>query len=438
MVYSYRIRGVHPRRPREVIVAINLGVLVISLAAILIAACQHIPSPSAELAQSDMALAVEVRGNIDGGMVSLIERAIGDAREKGFAVILIVDSYGGYVASADRISEIIISSGARCVAYIPPGGKGVSAASMIAIACGKIYMGPGSSIGDAKPIPSDEKTVNYVASRFRALAERAYGEPEKVKVAERFVRESLTLTDKEAVSMGIALPAGELRNVLTAENLSIVGTYSKSLFEEAISIISDPLIYSLILTIGFYLILAEIFITGFQGYAVAGALLILLALYGMSIVPPDLLSIALLLSGMVLVLVELITPGLGGFGIAGAILLGLGIYMLVAQRPPGTLSIDVIAIAILTSSLAGIIGFIAYKAAQTMRMKRYRSEELVIGKIGIAKTDISETSPGVVYVAGEDWTAYSVSGKIPSGSKVIVVSVEGLILRVKMYEEQIR
>jgi len=158
----------------------------------------------------------------------------------------------------------------------------------------------------------------------------------------------------------------------------------------------------------------------------------------MSIAPPDLLSIALLLSGIVLVLVELMTPGLGGFGIAGAILLGLGIYMLVAQRPPGTLSIDVIAIAILTSSLAGIIGFIAYKAAQTMRMKRYRPEELVTGKIGIAKTDISETSPGVVYVAGEDWTAYSVSGKIPSGSKVIVVSVEGLILRVKMYEEQIR
>ncbi len=418
-------------------VVINLRLLMISLAAILIVICQHISSSSAELAKSDMALAVEVKGNIDGGMVSLIERAVRDARERGFAVVLIVDSYGGYVASADRISETIISSEVGCVAYIPPGGKAVSAASMIAIACGKIYMGSGSSIGAARPIPSDEKAINYVASRFRALAERAYGDPEKVKVAERFVRESLTLTDREAVSMGIALPAGKLGDVLIAENLSIVGTYSKGLLEEAISIISDPLISSLILSIGFLLILAEIFITGFQGYAIAGAILILLALYGMSIVPPDLLSLALLLSGMVLVLVELMTPGLGGFGIAGAILLGLGIYMLVAQRPPETLSINVIAIAIMASSFAGIIGFIAYKAAQTVRMKRYRPEELVVGKIGIAKTDIGETSPGVVYVAGEDWTAYSVSGKIPSGSKVIVVSVEGLILRVKMYEDQI-
>jgi len=69
-----------------------------------------------------------------------------------------------------------------------------------------------------------------------------------------------------------------------------------------------------------------------------------------------------------------------------------------------------------------------------VRMKRYKPEELIVGKIGLAKTDIDENTPGVVYVAGEEWTAYSVSGKIPSGSKVVVVSMEGIILKVKKAE----
>jgi len=404
------------------------------IAALVPIALSHLAYSEQVSRDSPGAILVEVVGSIDGGMVSLVERALGDARARGLALVLLIDSYGGYLASADRISEALISSGVRCASYIPPGGKAVSAASMVALACGKIYMGPGSSIGAAKPIPSDDKTVNYVASRFRALAERAYGDRERAEVAERFVREGLTLTDSEASSLGIAYRASTLEEALALEGLSIVARYSENLFERAVSIVSDPLVYSLILAIGFYLILAEIFITGFQGYAIAGAILILVALYGMSIVPPDLLAIAVLLSGMILALVEIMTPGFGAFGIAGAILTAIGLYMLVSQRPPGTLSLDLVAAASLVLGLGGVFAIIAYKAGQAVRMKRQRPEELVVGRVGIAKTDIGETTPGVVYVSGEDWTAYSISGTIPAGSKVVVVSMEGLILRVKRAE----
>ncbi len=386
-------------------------------------------------APGSTAAIVSVIGNIDGGMVSLIERAVSSAANNNMSVVLVIDSYGGYVASADRIAEVLVGSGVRCVSYIPPGGKAASAASMVAIACGKIYMGAGSSIGAAKPIPSDEKTISYVASRFRALAQRAYGDPERVSIAERFVRESLTLTDREAVAMGIAYPASSLEDVLGRENLSMGPRYDKSPFEDLVSVISDPLIYSLILSVGFYLILAEIFVTGFQGYAIAGVFLILLALYGMSLVPPDLLVIALLLSGMVLALIEIMTPGFGVFGIAGIVLLAVGLYMLITQRPPGTLSIELAGAAALILGLGGLMGFIAYKAGQAVRMKRYRQEELIVGRIGVAKTDIDETTPGVVYVAGEEWTAYSLGDRIPAGSKVEVVSMEGLILRVRRAED---
>lgn len=403
-------------------------VLVLFLASILFSVI-----PEAQTSRSTAAI-VSVTGNIDGGMASLIERAVNSAASNNMSVVLVIDSYGGYVASADRIAEILVGSGVKCVSYIPPGGKAASAASMVAIACGKIYMGAGSSIGAARPIPSDEKTVSYVASRFRALAQRAYGDPERVSIAERFVRESLTLTDREAVAMGIAYPASSLDDVLSRENLSMGPRYDKNPFDSLISVISDPLIYSLILAVGFYLILAEIFTTGFQGYAIAGALLILLALYGMSLVPPDLLAIAILLSGMILALIEIMTPGFGVFGIAGTILIAVGLYMLITQRPPGTLSVEIAGVAALVLGLGGLVGFIAYKAGQAVRMKRYRPEELIVGRIGVAKTDVDETAPGVVYVAGEEWTAYSVSGRIPAGSKVEVVSMEGLILRVRRAE----
>jgi membrane-bound serine protease (ClpP class) len=59
----------------------------------------------------------------------------------------------------------------------------------------------------------------------------------------------------------------------------------------------------------------------------------------------------------------------------------------------------------------------------------------LIGSIGIAKTDIGEINPGVVYVANEDWTAYSVKGVVKQGSRVRVVRVKGLKLYVEEYHE---
>ena len=63
-------------------------------------------------------------------------------------------------------------------------------------------------------------------------------------------------------------------------------------------------------------------------------------------------------------------------------------------------------------------------------MKKPTLEERLIGKVGIAKTPISPTKPGVVYVEGETWTAYS-SEEIKEGEKVVVEKVSGLTLYVK-------
>jgi len=375
-------------------------------------------------------LVVELTGTVDGGMVSLVERSL-RTLQPGELLVLRIDSYGGYLSSADRIAELLVNSQVDCVAYVPPGCKAVSAASMIALACGKIYMGPGSVIGAAKPYPDDPKVVNYVASRFKALARRAFNNETIEDIAVRFVTEALSLTDSEAEAYGLARRAGSLEEVLRELGAPRPRAYvSKDYWEQLISVISDPLIYSVALSIGFFLILAEIFTTGFQGYAIAGALLIAMALYGMSLIPPNLLVVVLLLSGAVLILVEVVNPGFQGFGVAGLVLLAIGLYSGLRDRPVPVSEPSVVVALAGLASLGAIFGVVVAKASQTIRMKKPSTRERLVGAEGVAKTDVGPTTPGVVYVLGEDWTAYSVEGTIRAGSKVVVKDVKGLILLV--------
>ncbi|RLG82663.1 MAG: hypothetical protein DRO18_08565, partial [Thermoprotei archaeon] len=132
------------------------------------------------------AVLIKLTTTVDGGAVSLIERGISELRS-GESLIIEINTYGGYLAAADRVVELL-GKVSNCVAWVPPGGKAVSAGSLIALACGNVFMGPNSVIGAARPTPADEKVVNYVRGRFRAVAERAYGGNETlINIAERFV-----------------------------------------------------------------------------------------------------------------------------------------------------------------------------------------------------------------------------------------------------------
>jgi membrane-bound serine protease (ClpP class) len=151
----------------------------------------------------------------------------------------------------------------------------------------------------------------------------------------------------------------------------------------------------------------------------------------MNIVPPNLLVVALLLSGTVLILVELMYPGLQGFGIAGLVLLAIGLYSGLRDRPVPVSEPSVVVALAGLALLGAIFGVVIAKASQAIRMKKPSTRERLVGAVGIAKTDVGPTSPGVVYVLGEDWTAYSVGGTIRAGSRVVVRDVKGLVLLVE-------
>jgi len=370
---------------------------------------------------------------IDGGSVELITRALNVAEfTNAKALILKINSYGGYLGATDTIVKKLIESDITCYAWIPPGGKAVSAASLIALACNKIYMGEGGSVGAAMPYPSDEKTVNYVASRFRSLAERQFnGNETLIDISERFVKENLVLTAEEAYKVGFAYKANTLSNILEENNLYIVEEVEPSFWEQIVSLISSPLIAPIMLAVGTMLIFAEVLITGFQGYVVAGILLIMLSLYGMAVVTPNLLITILLILGLMLLVTEMYAPGFGVFGVSGFIVTALGVFMLLYGEPYKVISLTHIAFIIGLISFAGFMVVVFFKAATVMRKTYLRFEEKLVGKVGIVKTTVKPKQPGIVYVNKEDWTAYSVDDEIPPGEEVVIVKVKGLKLYVK-------
>jgi len=54
----------------------------------------------------------------------------------------------------------------------------------------------------------------------------------------------------------------------------------------------------------------------------------------------------------------------------------------------------------------------------------------IIGEIGVARTDVE--ADGSVFVHGEYWNATS-DIKIPTGSKIEVVAVDGMTMKVKAH-----
>jgi len=398
-----------------------LVVLFLSLCAVLLA----------ESSTSRGAVLVNFETSIDGGAVAYIERV--SAQYSGKVLILRINSYGGYLSAADKIVNTILEKGVECYAWIPQGGYAVSAATLIALACSGIYMGEGAVIGGVSPIPAEPKVVEYVKARVTSLLERL-GVENATGIAEELVVHAKTYTREEATRLGLAKRADTLDEVLSALNLHLEISEEPSLWEKLLSVISNPVISEIMLFAGVILILAEIFTTGFQGYGVAGAVMIIMALHSMAIIPVEIVHLALVLSGAVLLAIEIFTPGFGVFGVAGIVLTATGLILTLTTTPPQVLTPLVYVVVAGVAGLTGFFLYIAYSAVKATRIKRKSLEEILVGAIGYAKTEIKETEPGVVYVAGEDWTAYSTKGTIPQGCRIRVVRVEGLKLYVERAE----
>jgi membrane-bound serine protease (ClpP class) len=236
------------------------------------------------------------------------------------------------------------------VAFVNP--RAISAGALISLAATRLVMADGATIGAATPVqagggegatPVGEKTVSYVRKEFRATAEQRGRPPllaEAMVDADVEVRgvvergKLLTLTTEEALRHQVAdLRAGSLEALLQALQLqgAALRRVEENWAESLVRFLTNPVVGSLLMTVGLVGILVEIRTPGFGVPGLLGLASLALFFWGQSLVRlagwEELLLVA---AGLVLLAVEVfVIPGFGLAGILGigALLAGFGMSL---------------------------------------------------------------------------------------------------------------
>jgi membrane-bound serine protease (ClpP class) len=195
----------------------------------------------------------------------------------------------------------------------------------------------------------------------------------------------------------------------------------------------DPNIVFILMTLGIYGIIYELANPGFGFSGITGAILLVLALYGLQALPINIAGLALIAIAFALLIAEAFTPSFGILGSGGVVALVLG-GMIVIDAPRDQLAISgwVIAPVALITLL-----FVVVVVRAAWRAHHQRPVSGKIGMIGLGGKAIGTLDPeGQVMVYGEVWRAEAVRPPIEAGQPIRVVDVQGLKLTVEKVEEK--
>jgi len=394
---------------------------------------------------------------IDSGVAECVVDAIRYAETTRSAVLIELETYGGYLDPAFTIADTIATAKVPVVVYVS-GGKAFSAGTLISLPAHYLYLSPIATVGAMQPVSVDPLTGRYVPVNDTKIINPIVEKAEfyarlrnrNTTAVRLFVTSNLVLTADEAVRKGIADGITEnlqsLLRILRGKNYTIDGVvytlselrleeYSCSIRSRFISLLSNTLLSSVLTTIG---IMATIFTIASGRFEALPLALVFLALglvgSGFS---PNLVSLFLVLIGAALLSIELfLTPGFGALGITGIVMLAVGFALLPTGGPtyiaPGATLLEVsryIAIG-LGTSLGLLTGFIVYKVIQAKRRKVELFE--LVGKVGKAVDSIPAGDTGFIIVEGEYWRALSLED-VEAGTLVVVVERKDGLLVVRKY-----
>jgi len=397
--------------------------------------------------ETDEVYLVSIKGTIDLGLSSYVQRALEEAvSNKVKAVILEIDTFGGRVDAAVQIRDQIINLNIPSVAYIK--NRAWSAGALIALSAKYILMDKSASIGAAEPQPADEKTVSALRAEFTSTAlSRGRSEDIAAAMVDKDVEikgiiekdKILTLNAEQAIKLNIAdnivLNNEEVLNFLNLRDAKIVHIYPN--WAENISrFVTNPVVSSLLLSIGFLGLIIEFWTLG---WGIAGSIgIISLSLFfgGHIIVGlAGFETIILFVIGLLLLLAEIFfIPGFVLAGISGIAAILASIFLTFGNIIQATYSI-LIALGI---SVIGFFLLIKYiPSTRTWRkfvLSTEQKKELgytvgtkdlkrLIGGKGISITPLRPS--GIVEVNGKKLDALTRGEYVDSNTKIKVISIEG-------------
>lgn len=370
---------------------------------------------------------------VEGFVDRVLERA---EREEAQGVIFLLDTPGGLMESMRNIVQRILRSSVPVTVYVyPQGARAASAGSFLVLAAHHAFMSPNTTVGAAHPVTIEgqtvnEKVVNDIASLARSLAASRNRNPE---IAEKMVRESLSLTEKEALEQGIieGICASPEDVLLKLGMPHVPVTWIEmSGKERLLQFLVNPNLAYIFLVLGVLGLIFELSNPGAIVPGVFGSILLLLSLYAFSLLPTNWSGIALLLLGFLFLVMDLfVTPGIGVLTAGGAVALLLGSVMVFPSR--GTIRIP---LGLVVAAVGSIVAFFAFALAMAFRAHRKKvttGPESMVGRIGVARENLSPE--GFIIVDGELWWSRA-QQPVHKGEEVVVLRKEGTTLIVDKKE----
>ena len=202
-----------------------------------------------------------------------------------------------------------------------------------------------------------------------------------------------------------------------------------SFIEKLLNILSDPNITYIILMLGFYGLMFELYNPGSILPGIVGVICLVLALYSLNTLPINFAGLALILFALLLFILEIKIASHGVLAIGGVVSLLLGSMMLIRRDAGaiGQLSWTVIISTTIVTTLFFL--FIIGMGLKAQRLKPVTGTESMMGEIGEAKEELNPL--GMIFLHGELWQAESLSGAIHPGEKIRVKSMHGFKLFVE-------
>lgn len=418
----------------------------------LYAAVAAVSLAAAPPARADIPV-VELDGVIHAVTAAYVVQALERADASAAPLVIIqLNTPGGLDSSMRQIIDAILRSRTPVAVFVgPSGARAASAGFVIMIAADVAAMAPGTNVGAAHPVSGlggqmdevmSKKVTSDAAAYIRGKAERR---GRNVEMAEQAVVESKSFTEKEALELHlidlIAKDVPDLVSQLdgrevkrfdgTEVALHLAGQrtvkVTMSWREAILSTVASPEVLFLLLLGALAGLGAEISHPGLVFPGVLGTLCLILFLFATQIIPVNWAGVLLILLAIALFAAEVKVTSYGLLTVGGLVAMILGAMMLVdsplpeLQVDPWRLAPAILTFAVFTLALVRLV-------VQAQRRRAMTGAEGLVGLLGEALSDVSPE--GWVLVQGERWRAQA-ADRIAAGEKIEVVSMEGLILRVR-------
>ena len=397
-------------------------------------------------------LVITADAPVNAAMLAYLQRGIRAAEQQGAELLVFeLNTPGGSIALMQDMVEAIRGSQVPVVIYVAPrGAMAGSAGTVITLAGHAAAMAPETAIGAASPVgPEGEdlgetmaaKEKNILKATVRSLAEgRGQG---AVDLAERTIESAAAASATEAQQIGLVdfiaqdrldllrqldgftvqLASGE-RTLDTAG--AVITELRPSLIEQLLTILTNPNIVFLLLTIGVQAILIELSSPGGWVAGFIGVVCLSLAAYGLGILPVNYFGLVFLAVAFVLFILDIKAPTHGALTAAGVASLIVGALVLFNSPSVPAVQRVSVPLVVIASLLSGTMFFtFVIFAVRAQKTPVRTGIEILPGRVGVVRDPVSPV--GTVQLGGELWTAEAINREeaLPSGARVEVVRVEG-------------